>query len=1229
MKLELNYRSISMKGQRTPLSSRLSEEMNISGEVVNVTPGYPHSLEGAQNNVHAGYMQLGGVSKKRKPRLTAALDILTALGIREEALGIGQPLQTLLAKEISCSRYFCWAVIDNLAEKILQGLLLSRQDIAKESIKFCIGMIRQVPSGRSLLLQQAYGLKKVHAARGLVLTTEMVLNEAFQIFIAISLSVRIYEFFTTGTSSFSEFETIFEANSNKGVSSMVHFLANFDPGWLYLLLSSPVIAGVLKGLWDTQKSQQLTESDFTELQETVNYHTNSLIKKFYLWSDVLRQMIPMPAFSSVSERIQRAEQQIRWDGRTTNAQRASLFSNIERLALHGSGMSQINAMQSLAKIVHSLSIKDFPKLRQAGYSQETLVQILRIKTQALRDLKMLSDRADIQPEAQQNSEGVLQKSFINRLYANYLLWWLGMNAFKHSLLFWPFKLGKLVFQGLFLKGLVESILEVINCPDKQGFRMFFGDYEIWANELTSDCFREFIRQFRLMDKEEAFQPFLEQLNNFDLRAVESIDLRDKALTSDETRQMLNILHKRAPVIKMLNLSGYNKINDTAGLLFPDALQSLDLSWNGIGIAGAQWIKLPGGLQHLYLHANSIGDAGAQGLKLPDGLQSLDLSLNGIGDAGAQGLKLPGSLQSLNLQGNSIGVAGAQGIMLPIGLKSLDLNGNNIGTGAKGIKLPDSLQSLDLSWNRIGDEGAQGLKLPDGLQSLDLSANNIGAAGAQGLRLPGGLQSLDLSNNQIGAAGAQGLKLPDGLQSLDLSFDTIGDAGAQGLKLPDSLQHLVLTYNNIDAAGAQGLKLPDNLQSLGLSNNQIGTAGAQGLKFTAKLQSLDLSFNNISDVDAQGLKFTANLELLNLEGNNISDAGAQSLKLPARLQSLKLSYSGIGDAGAQGLKLPDSLQSLGLSNNQIGAAGARGILLPSSLQSLDLSYNGIGDAGAQGLKLPDSLQSLDLSNNQIGEAGARGLKLPGSLQSLDLGYNYDIKDAGAQGLKLPDNLQSLGLMNNRIGATGAQGLKLTDNLQFLYLDNNNIGTVGAQGLKLPDSLQSLSLSSNNIGDAGVNALLQKIPKTNLTLIYLVGNPYNYTVINANRTIQQQTLLRNCQDKLCHINTPLWAQQDDFQTSGATRAEPSLFFSWLKKPFDKLSEYASDCISATLDSLGTRLEKVLSQSPSYFPNIHSPVLHDWQPSMSGSVMLHQFNAGGSNRLLLSAPQTVIYSSLNAIV
>jgi len=1052
-----------MKGQGTRLSRRLSEDMNISGEVVAVVPSHSHSFEEAQNNAHP-YVQLRDVSKKRKSHLTAALDILTALGIREEALSIGQPLTELLAKEMSCSRHFRWAAVDNLVEKILQGLLLNKQDISKKAIGFFSGMIRQTPSGRSLLLYHTSGLRKIYAARGLVLTTEMVLNEAVKIFIYASLSYRLYESLATGSSNFLEFTEIFGNNSQKGVSSLVRLLANFDPEWLYLLLTSPAIAGVLKGLWDTRKSQLLTENAINHLKKAVNRHVNAnaLLTKSYLWGDVLRQMIPMPGFSSVSERVQKAEQQIRWDGRISNEERneerLELFKNIETLALKGSGMSKINAMQSLAKIVHSLSIKDFPTLRQAGYSQETLIQILSIKTQALRDLKMLSNRARVQPveEAQQNSAATPQHSLMSAVYAIYLLWWLGMGQFKYSPLFWSFKLGKLALEGLFLKVVVESILEVINCPDKKGFRMFFGDYEIWANQLTPDCFNEFVRQFRSIYKKEPLKPFLEQLNNFDLRKVESINLIDKALTSNETIEILNILNERAS-IKELNL-GFNEINDTRELVFPNSLQFLDLSWNNLGDEGTKGLQLPLSLQTLFLAVNNIKDEGVKGLRLLSMIQTLDLANNYIGDEGAKGLQLPSSLTTLGLVGNNIGDEGAKAIHL----RSLS-----------------SLKSLGLAANNIGDEGAQGLQFPSSLTTLSLGGN-------------------------ISAEGIKKLQLPASLTDLGLNFDNLGPEGVKRLELPSFLKGLSLSRNYIGAEGAKELRLP------------------------LMLEFLDLRFNNISIEGAKELRLHSTLKRLVLDGNVLGDEGANKLQLPSMLQDLYLGYNNIGDKGVKELKFPPMLIYLNLSRNNIS------------------------DEGAKGLQLPPMLQSLELWENNIGDEGAKGLQLPPMLQYLDLRYN-------------------------------------------------------------------------NIGDEGVNELLKKIPKTKLMRIDLSGNPYNSTAINPNRIIQQQRLLENCQDQLCHANTPLSAQ-NEYQTSGATRAQPPLFFSWLKKPFDKLAEYTSDCISETLSSLGARLEKAVSQSPSYFPNIRSSEINDWQPS--GSVMLHQFKTGGSNVLLLSAPQTSAHLSLRSI-
>ena len=117
------------------------------------------------------------------------------------------------------------------------------------------------------------------------------------------------------------------------------------------------------------------------------------------------------------------------------------------------------------------------------------------------------------------------------------------------------------------------------------------------------------------------------------------------------------------------------------------------------------------------------------------------------------------------------------------------------------------------------------------------------------------------------------------------------------------------------------------------------------------------------------------------------------------------------------------------------------------------------------------------------------------------------------------LESLDLTLNLIDDEWIKGRQWPSNLTFLALRYNNISDEGAKWLQLPSMLRSLDLSRNNISDKGVNALLKKIPKTKLTRITCYGNPYNVDAIKADRAVQQQSLLRNCRDKLCHVNTPL--------------------------------------------------------------------------------------------------------------
>lgn len=1190
----------------------------------------PIPLNPVENSVNAvaqaDYHVLKDQSEKERLTKTAN-DILYRLGITEQEL-IEQNISlktvnAFLSREMSCHHYLRWATVDSLVEKIFQDLLISKEDLKLESAK-CSAVLqhlsRFLPHGRSILLQQEWGIKKVYAARGFVRTTEEVATWAVQLFIATALSYRLVELIRTGSSEFSEFTGVFQSNSNRGVRSLVQLLAKVDKRWLQLLIASPFIIGGLKGLWNSLWTQRPSENTFATIQAIVAEHSIKHSFSTLLWRDGLRQLIVIPGYDSVSQYAQKAERLIRWDGRITSKERNSFFQQIEKLALQGRSWTKIVAMQSLAKIVHSLSIKDFKALQMAGHSNEALLQILKIKAEALYTMNYLASES--------------RYSKLTRLYANYLLWWLGIGTLKRHIAFGLYKGTKITLQILFLKAIIESVFEAIDCPDKPGFRMFYGDYEIWANDLTPECFTEFVRQFRLISKVEPIQPFLEQLQNFHLEEVSSIDFTDKALTSNETRIILQVLNPKM-TMKYLNLSS-NNIDETDGLIFSDKLLYLNLGFNRIGPANAQRLKLPQSLQQLWLSSNLIGDMGAQGLNFSFNLQKLDLSRNQIGDTGAEGLRFPPNLQWLDLSGNQIGIVGALGLKFPPNLLELKLVSNQISdTAAQGIKFPLNLQSLDLSNNQIGAKGAQGLNLPANLQKLDLGFNQIGDAGTQGLKFPQNLLSLSLRRNQIGDAGAQRLNFSSNLQQLDLGWNQIGDAGAQALRFPPNLQTLELSINLIGDAGASGLNLPSKLQDLTLVMNKIGNEGVMGLRLPQTLQSLGLGNNLIGDEGALGLSLPQNLSTLLLGSNHISTMGIQRIKYPQNLQWLDISNNQLNNTGIQGWKFPLNLKWLDLSHNQIDALGFQGCEFPINLQWLDLSYNPIGNAGVKDLLFPKKLQMLSLFSAEIG-------------------------DIGAQGLNLPSNLQALFLGDNQLGNAGAQGLKLPQSLQTLYLYRNQIGDTGMEGLSLPLSLELLDLSYNNIGNVGVMALLKKIPNTNLNTINLNGNNYNSSVLNDDRVLQQQILLRRCRDKICHANTPLQdtssllqkandvsQETNTFQTSAASRTYTPLLSTLLKKPLHSLqtlqsiaetaiktvaqtvsqtvSQTANTYFTSLIDMATSQLRNALSHCPSYFPNIDSPVLHDWHPP--GPIMLRQYdqflvtNSNTTSLLISYAPMSAI--------
>ena len=89
----------------------------------------------------------------------------------------------------------------------------------------------------------------------------------------------------------------------------------------------------------------------------------------------------------MGSRVQKLEQLIRWDGRLNVDDRRKSFESICRVAKESHQIAQLNALESLAKIVHGVGLKDLPRLNSAGYSKADLLETLYAKTTAFKELE--------------------------------------------------------------------------------------------------------------------------------------------------------------------------------------------------------------------------------------------------------------------------------------------------------------------------------------------------------------------------------------------------------------------------------------------------------------------------------------------------------------------------------------------------------------------------------------------------------------------------------------------------------------------------------------------------------------------------------------------------------------------------------------------------------------------------------------------------------------------------
>jgi hypothetical protein len=206
---------------------------------------------------------------------------------------------------------------------------------------------------------------------------------------------------------------------------------------------------------------------------------------------------------------------------------------------------------------------------------------------------------------------------------------------------------------------------------------------------------------------------------------------------------------------------------------PDALASIDLSWNHVGADGAGALAALRGLLRLRLYHNEVGPDGAAAIaRRARPLQGLNLCGNRLGDDGAQALcswRLA-ALGELALGWNDIGDGGAQALAAGVwpDLEVLNLRANRLGPeGAAAVMALPALRRLGLDENPLGNAGLAALAAAPAfprLVWLNLGGTGLddGAVDALLAARPAALRELRVHDNELGPEACAALRrgLPD-------------------------------------------------------------------------------------------------------------------------------------------------------------------------------------------------------------------------------------------------------------------------------------------------------------------------------------------------------------------------------------------------------------------------------------------------------------------------------------
>lgn len=262
----------------------------------------------------------------------------------------------------------------------------------------------------------------------------------------------------------------------------------------------------------------------------------------YLGVNVVFALLPYPR---IKEKLDSVIRTLRWNARIPMATQLELFEVFREFAHRSNAITHWESLNILAQIAASLGKHDLSRLQRLGVSQDEIIALLTIKTEALRELRYFAHFS-------------LRKSLVSFVYAHYLLWRQGQSQttilqplffiYEGVKVYFMYALFKAIYDNIY--GAISHHIAQIAC-ESEGKKWLYieqtdrfecslcGDLPLFYNDIftSEDCIRGFLNQPWSLDDLLAFA----NDKRYNFSAINSLNLSRQVLAPGELSFLLKAL----------------------------------------------------------------------------------------------------------------------------------------------------------------------------------------------------------------------------------------------------------------------------------------------------------------------------------------------------------------------------------------------------------------------------------------------------------------------------------------------------------------------------------------------------------------------------------------------------------------------------------------------------------------------------------------------------------------